>query len=373
MASPKETVLVIGGTGAQGAAVVKELSLSNKYAIHVLTRTTTSASALSLSSLPDVTLIPGSPLNETDLHYSLAGISIVFVNLNGFAIGEKAEIYWGIRIFEIAAEKGVRHFIWGSLDSSYKTSGYHPRFRTGHFDGKAKVADWISAQPKDGKMIWSVLTSCMYVEMLSEMLRPVPEMIDGEEVMVFKAPVGHGEPPFIYLSDLGRYARWMVENPEESRGLNLRIATESVGWEGVTKAFSEVTGKKAIFRDITLDEYFASGVFPDPDVKVGHSVGHDDETLQTYRQNFSGFWNSWKESILQRDYELLDRILPERVKSVNDFVIIPKSSTNTPPPSPHNPPLTLSPAFQSVKIGTANPKAQVPDLAIAKILFSIPI
>ncbi|KAH7385050.1 hypothetical protein BKA64DRAFT_748520 [Cadophora sp. MPI-SDFR-AT-0126] len=320
MATPKETVLVIGGTGAQGAAVVKELSLTNNYTIHVLTRTTTSSSALTLSSLPHVTLIAGSPLDETDLKSSLAGTSIVFVNLNGFAIGEKAEIYWGIRIFELAAENGVRHFIWGSLDSSYKISGFQPRFRTGHFDGKAKVADWISAQPKDGKMSWSVLTSCMYVEMLSEFLKPAPEVVAGEEVMVFKAPVGDGKPPFIYLKDLGRYARWIVENPEESRGLNLRIATESVGWDDIAKAFSEVTGQKAIFKDVTLDEYFASGAFPDADAKVGHSVGHDDETLQTYRQNFSGFWNTWKESVLQRDYEFLDRILPDRVKSVKEWM-----------------------------------------------------
>lgn len=283
----------------------------------------TSPSALSLSFLPHVKLIAGSPHNETDLHSALSGISVVFANLNGFAIGEKAEIYyWGIRIFEIAAEKGVRHFIWGSLDSSYKISGYKPRFRTGHFDGKSKVADWISAQPKDGKMSWSVLTSCMYAETLSEMLRPVPEMIDGEDVMVFQAPVGDGEPPFIYLEDLGRYALWLVENPKESSGMNLRIATEGTGWKGLANSFSEATGRKAIFRDITIDEYFASGVFPDPDMKVGHSVGHNDETLQTYRQNFSGFWNTWKENILQRDYELLDRILPERVKSVKEWMLL---------------------------------------------------
>ncbi|KAH9221445.1 hypothetical protein DL95DRAFT_519429 [Leptodontidium sp. 2 PMI_412] len=322
MSSPKQTILVIGGTGAQGAPVVKELTRDSKYAVHVLTRSTTSGSALELASLPNVALIPGSSLKEADLYSALTGIDIAFVNLNGFAIGEKAEVYWGIRIFEIAREKGVKHFIWGSLDSSYKISGYQPRFRTGHFDSKAKVADWISAQPRDGAMKWSVLTSCMYVETLSEMLRPFPEMIDGEEVMVFKAPVGDGAPPFIYLQDLAKYARWIVENPEKSNGMNLRAATESIGWEGIANAFTEVTRRKAIFRDITLDEYFASGIFPNADAKVGHSVGHDDETLQTYRQNFSGFWNTWKESILQRDYEFLDQILPERVKSVKEWMVL---------------------------------------------------
>lgn len=211
--------------------------------------------------------------------------------------------------------------IWGSLESGYKISGYQSRFRAGHFDGKAKVADWISAQRKDGERVmkWSVLTSCMYIEMFSEMLRPFPEIADGEEIMVFQAPVGEGRPPMIYLEDLGRYARWMIEHPERSNGMNLGIATEQVGWKSVAKAFTEVTGKKAVFRDVTLDEYFASGVFPTPDAQVGHSVGHDD-TFQTYRQDFSGFWNTFKESLWQRDYELLDEILPTRIKSVKEWM-----------------------------------------------------
>ncbi|CZR62334.1 related to nitrogen metabolic regulation protein nmr [Phialocephala subalpina] len=323
MSSQKQTVLAIGGTGAQGVPVVQELTRDGKYNVHVLTRSTKSAPALELASLPGVTIFSGDGYDEANLHSAFsAGIDIAFVNTNGFAIGEKAEIYWGIRIFEIAAEHGVKHFVWANLESSYKVSGYQPRFRTGHFDGKQKVADWISAQPKDGQMKWSILTSCMYLEMFSELLRPSPEIIDGEEVMIFKAPVGKGRPPMIFLEDLGRYGRWLIDHPEKSAGLNLKISTEQVGWDDVVKGFTEVTGKKAIFKDITLDEYFASGAFPFPDTKVGHSLGHDDETLQTYRENFTGFWNTWKESVLLRDYAVLDEILPTRVKSVKEWMQI---------------------------------------------------
>lgn len=172
-------------------------------------------------------------------------------------------------------------------------------------------------------MKWSILTSCMYLETFSEMLAPSHETVDGEEVVVFKAPVGSGTPPMIYLEDLGKYARWIVEHPEKSSGLNLRVATANVGWEDVARSFTEVTGKKAIFRDVSLEEYFASGVFGNADRKVGHSVGHGDDTLQTYRENFSGFWNTWKEDVLKRsekDYQLLDEILPERVRSVGEWM-----------------------------------------------------
>jgi hypothetical protein len=72
-------------------------------------------------------------------------------------------------------------------------------------------------------------------------------------------------------------------------GGNLKIATEQVGWENVARSFTEVSGKKAVFKDITLDEYFTLPLFPNTDSRVGHSVGHDDATLQSYRQNFSGY------------------------------------------------------------------------------------
>jgi len=170
-------------------------------------------------------------------------------------------------------------------------------------------------------MSWSVLTSCMYLETLSEMLVPTTEVVNGEETWVFTAPVGAGRPPMIYLEDLGGYAKWMFDNPDRSNGMNLRIATDLVGWEDLARTFTEVTGKKAMFRDVSLNDYFKSGVLP-VDVKVGHSVDGDDGTLQTYRENFSGFWSTWKEGVLGRDidFEMLDGILPGRVRGLKEWM-----------------------------------------------------
>jgi hypothetical protein len=70
---------------------------------------------------------------------------------------------------------------------------------------------------------------------------------------------------------------------------------------------------------------FALGNFGDGHGKVGHSTDFRDETLQTYRQNFTGYWNKWKYSgenqgVITRDYRLLDEILPDRVKTVNEWM-----------------------------------------------------
>jgi len=331
------TVLAIGGTGAQGAPVVKgpltltpillirrvidvQLALTegSKYHVRILTRTSKSAAAKELAALPGVEIMEGDSYDEKTLHEAFSGVDAAFVNTNGFAIGEKAEIYWGIRMYEIAREHGVKHFLYASLEYGYKLGNYDPNYRAGHLDGKAKVAEFLSAQPTQ-PMAWSIMTSCMYMEMLGELLAPFPSR-DDPDTLVFAAPLGNGHPPLIYLPDLGRYARWLFDHPERSNGMNLRIATEDVGWDYLAKTFTEITGKKAVYLDITLDQLFASGAFPNPDAKVGHSVAYDDGTLQTYRENFSGFWNTWKANIVKKDYALLDEILPTRVKTVGEWM-----------------------------------------------------
>lgn len=159
------------------------------------------------------------------------------------------------------------------------------------------------------------------METLTELLAPSPSL-DDPDLMIFSAPLSNGQPPLIQLADLGRYAWWLFDNSALSNGTNLRVAAENVGWEYLARTFTEVTGKKAMYEEITLDELFSSGVFPNPDMKVGHSVGHEGPTLQTHRQSFSGFWNTWKADLVKRDYALLDEILPTRAKTVKEWMIL---------------------------------------------------
>jgi hypothetical protein len=40
----------------------------------------------------------------------------VFVNTDGFTIGEKEELFVAFRIYELARGAGVKHFVWSALD-----------------------------------------------------------------------------------------------------------------------------------------------------------------------------------------------------------------------------------------------------------------
>jgi hypothetical protein len=285
----------------------------------VLTRNASSAEAKDLASLPGVTIIEGNSYHEPTLRQALEEVEYVFANTNGFAIGEMSEIYWGIRLYELARGAGVKHFLYAGLEYASRLGNFDPKYRTGHLDGKGKVVDYIATQPTT-PMAWSVLTSCLYMEGLSEVLQPFPNPEDPS-TLVFAVPLGDSKCPLIYLEDYGAYARWLFDNPARSNGLELHVATEDIAWKDLAAAFTEVTGRKAVYKDVSLDEYFSLGIFPYPDAKVGHSASRDDPTLFTFRENFSGFWNTWKAELTKRDYKLLDEILPNRVKSVKEWML----------------------------------------------------
>src|SRR6266516_2827133 len=95
-----KSILLIGGTGAQGSAVVRFLSSTGQYEVKCLTRDPTSSQARDLEKCPHVTLVAGG-YEERVLAEALKGVDYVWVNTNGFAMGEQAETYWGIRIFEL--------------------------------------------------------------------------------------------------------------------------------------------------------------------------------------------------------------------------------------------------------------------------------
>lgn len=141
MSSPtKPTLLLLGGAGAQNSAVAKVFSAAGTYNIVVLTRSIQSAHASELAPLPNVKLFEGDCYDEATLTSALKGVDLCFVNTNGFAIGEKNELYWGIRMYEIACWAGVKHFIYSGLPYVSKNGNFDPRHRVPFVDGKGKVA-----------------------------------------------------------------------------------------------------------------------------------------------------------------------------------------------------------------------------------------
>ncbi|KAL2880273.1 hypothetical protein SGCOL_004322 [Colletotrichum sp. CLE4] len=337
--SDSEEILVIGGTGAQGRPVVRALAETNRYRVRVLTRNAENPRAKHLAALPNVTLIEGKQDSQQDLHRAFKGVYGAWVNTDGFTLGQKNELFYGIRAYEIARHEGVRHYVWAGTDYALKKSGWNERYHWGHNDSKGRITDFILAQGQDG-MKSSVLTTGPYMDMLLDGMFPPKEQPDDFFLWANPASASphniilslgnlsyhaaeNGKIPLIALEDVGIYSLWLFDNLPESAGLNLEVTTDEVSFADIARIFTEVTGKKGVHKHVPFDKY-APLAEPYPGAYVNFGAGPEvvrDESDMTWRQNFGAWWRFWGEGIVNnRDLELLDRIHPGRIRSLAEWM-----------------------------------------------------
>ncbi|KIY49157.1 NAD(P)-binding protein [Fistulina hepatica ATCC 64428] len=299
MTSSRKLILVIGATGAQGIAVIDYLLKEpTPYAVRALTRDPTSERAKELEKkgaelFQGITLIvvAGRFDDFACVKEALDGCWGVWVNTDGFTVGERAELFCGFRIFELGKQTpSLRHYVWSSLDYSSKKGNYDPEYRCEHYDGKGRIAEWMKEQESivsDTGMSWAVVTTGPYMDMLKiPMFGPLNMRADG--TVVFASGVGDGHVAMIALDDLGWWARYTFDHREETSGRELEITSDMVGWEDLVKTFTKVTGMPAVFRRQTIAE--CDGI--------------------TCRENFTAFWAQWRDDIIKRDMDWIRSVHP---------------------------------------------------------------
>lgn len=132
-----------------------------------------------------------------------------------------------------------------------------------------------------------------------------------------------GKIPLIALDDVGIYSLWAFDNPVQSAGLNLDVATEEVSFAEIVDTFTKITGKKAIHVCLSLEEYLPLAE-PFPNAMANWAAGPDavrDDGALTWRENFSAWWRYWGEGKgTARDMAFLDRIHPARIRSLEEWM-----------------------------------------------------
>ncbi|MGY3442811.1 MULTISPECIES: NmrA family NAD(P)-binding protein [Bradyrhizobium] len=314
-------IFVIGATGAQGLPVVRGLAGDGKYSVLALSRDPTSGRAKGLLELPNVSILEGTFADEEVLRAGFRQCDGAFVNFDGFTVGEKTEMYWAIRAYEIALEEGIRFFVYGNLDYTLKKAGYDSKFRTGHYDGKGRIGEWIRLQNQANRnrMGAAIFTTGPYMEMAFSSRTPMtPRIEDG--VVTWRLPLGEGAVAHVALEDCGYYVRWLFDNSERANGMDLEVGIEHVKYADLAAAFERVTGHAARYIDTDLNSYFEGAYKPVADKPAGYQADPNDKSTMSFRDNFTGFWNQWKYNIIRRDYRLLDEIHPQRIKSAEQWI-----------------------------------------------------
>lgn len=340
--SSLKTVFIVGGTGAQGIPVVRDLAASGTYLLRILTRDPSGSRAQELLALAPgrIQLQIGTFESESDLRRGFAGAWATFVNIDGFMVGEKTETFWTIRCYELAVEYGLKAFVYGNLDYGYKKAGYKPEFHAGHYDGKGRLGEWMLDQNKRNRqgglpgydMKVSLFTTGPYLDMAISAGGPMVATVEkdelgGDDVLTWRVPLtADGAIPHIALDDCGYYVQWLLEHPDEADGLDLEVAVEHVHYADLARAFEKVTGHKARFIDVDWDTYWREGPMAVGAARpAGFHARLDDPATMTIKENFTAWWNLWRASgynkgVIRRDYELLDRIFPGRIRTAEEFL-----------------------------------------------------
>ena len=317
-------IFVVGGTGAQGLPVVRDLVKDKKYSCRVLTRDSNSSRAKSLLALGNVEIVEGTFADEAALRNGYKGCDGAFINIDGFNTGEKTEMYWAIRSYELALEEGIKFFVYGNLDFNLKKSGYDPKFRTGHYDGKGRIGEWILFQNQHnrGRMGAALFTTGPYIEMaISSLTIMTPTVEDG--VVTWRVPLGDGAVTHVALEDCGYYVRWLFDHPDRASGMDLEVAIADIPYGELAAAFEKVTGHPAQYIDTTLEDYWTKGPMKRiAEAPAGYNAQAADPSSMSVRDNFTGFWNTWKHRVIKRDYKLLDEIHPNRIKSAEEWFTV---------------------------------------------------
>lgn len=203
-----------------------------------------------------------------------------------------------------------------------KQHGYEEKYRNSHGTVSARVSEWLAHQPLE-VLPWVITNGGVYAEMLGSLLLP-RKRDDG--VFEFVAPIGEGSIPFVPLESYGTLARWVFENPEKSVGKTISWPPWFTSYPDLVNAFEGATGKKAIWTDVTQEQWFEGiSAYVDPEDMLPKGSSRDDPTAVSFRKTFGAWWNLWKDNIrnLEKEKEneaWADEVDPQRLKSLEDWM-----------------------------------------------------
>lgn len=113
----------------------------------------------------------------------------------------------------------------------------------------------------------------------------------------------------------------MFDNIEDFAGLQLKVSTDEVSFADIAATLTQVTGTPAAHQFVPSAVYLRMAEpFPNPPPNwaAGPMAPRDDSTMM-WRANFGAWWYYWGEGWSEkRDWALIDKIHPQRIKSLKE-------------------------------------------------------
>lgn len=241
-ANAKPLIVIVGATSKQGRSAASALLQSQRFRVRALTRGQGSPVARSLERLgAEIVAVPLELGRQAELVAAFKGASGAFLMTPPIAPPDTHEFALGRQLADAAAEAGVEHVIFSTLENVDKISGgakYAP-----HFTDKARVADHIRGLP----LAHSFVMPAFFYANLLELY--VPRMEGDTLVFPIYLPEDFRAPFVDPLTATGPVVLEIFSNPELYRGKSLPIVGDVISPREIVETFQRVTGLTAEYRD----------------------------------------------------------------------------------------------------------------------------
>src|SRR5580704_13495241 len=232
--SQKLAVVVTGGTGKQGGAVVKSL-LERGHEVRAVTRNTGSAKAKELANA-GVTLVRSSLEDTAALTKALQGATSLFAMTTPLEGGTQGETRQGISAADAAKAAGA-HLVFTSAGSANRRTGIP------HFDSKYEVEEHIA---KIGVRA-TVLAPVYFMENLHFAKEQLVKGIYAAALPPTRALAQ------VAVVDIGAVAVRLLEDAGRFTGKRFDLASDELTGNDALAILSRVTGRPFDYYQIPLD------------------------------------------------------------------------------------------------------------------------
>jgi len=235
----KQTIVVIGATGAQGKGIVNALVDEGTFNVKAITRNpekyTGKANEAAYADLKDLQSLKDAFTNAYG----------VFVVTNFWEGAD--EITQGKNAIEAAKATGVQHFIWSTLPDVELIS--KAAFEVPHFTGKAKVDDLVKSA---GFKYATFVQPPFYFQNLVGMLGPQPKQ-DGTTGWTLPIDPTKKAIHMSDINDLGKVVAGAFLQPEKvGNGNYLALATGLYSFNDIIEAY-KANGKEYSFSQVPAE------------------------------------------------------------------------------------------------------------------------
>jgi uncharacterized protein YbjT (DUF2867 family) len=234
----KDLILVTGATGQQGGAVAHEL-LAHGHKVRAMTRHPEGDKARALAGA-GAEVVRGDLDDQASLEKAVAGAWGVYAVQNTWEAGVEREEEQGKRLARVARDKGVHHYVQGSVASAQRNTGIP------HFDNKWRIEETVRALKFPS---YAVIRPVYYMENL---IGPfiLPGVQQGTLDMAIEPTT---KLQMAAIQDVGKHGRRAFEKHQELNGKGIDVASDELAMPQVAQVLSEATGHFVAFKPSPIE------------------------------------------------------------------------------------------------------------------------